>query len=70
MKSVDTCPLERVDSCRAVPEHHDPVEAAGAPFQPGHRLDGRFLITEVLSRSGMGTFSRPKTSTTATNSWP
>ena len=55
MKSVDTCPLGRLDSCRAVPEHHDPVEAAGAPFQPGHRLDGRFLITEVLSRSGMGT---------------
>ncbi|MGA2662616.1 MAG: hypothetical protein ABSH34_34485, partial [Verrucomicrobiota bacterium] len=27
----------------------------GTPFQPGHVLDGRFLITEVLSRSGMGT---------------
>jgi serine/threonine-protein kinase len=38
-----------------VPEHHDRVDAAGAPFQPGHVLDGRFLIKEVLSRSGMGT---------------
>jgi len=38
-----------------VPEHHDPVEAADAPFQPGQVLDGRFRITEILSRSGMGT---------------
>ena len=36
-------------------EHHDPVEADGAPFHPGETLDGRFLITEILSRSGMGT---------------
>jgi serine/threonine-protein kinase len=49
------CPLEQVTCCREVPEHHDPVEAAGAPFQRGYVLDGRFLITEVLSRSGMAT---------------
>jgi serine/threonine-protein kinase len=55
MKSYDTCPLEQVTSCREVSEHHDPVDASAAPFQPGHMLDGRFLITEVLSRSGMGT---------------
>ena len=55
MKTKDTCPLEEVASCRDVPEHHDPVDIAGLPFQPGHLLDGRFLITEVLSRSGMGT---------------
>lgn len=55
MNSKDTCPLEEVMSCREVPEHHDPVDAASAPFQPGHLLDGRFRITEVLSRSGMGT---------------
>ena len=55
MKQNETCPLEQVPCCREVPEHHDPVDAVGAPFQPGHVLDGRFLITEVLSRSGMGT---------------
>lgn len=55
MKQNETCPLEQVPCCREVPEHHDPVDTAGAPFQPGHVLDGRFLITEVLSRSGMGT---------------
>jgi serine/threonine-protein kinase len=49
------CPLEQVTCCRTVPEHHDPVEADGAPFRPGETLDGRFLITEILNRSGMGT---------------
>jgi serine/threonine-protein kinase len=55
MKLDDTCPLEQVTCCREVLEHHDPVETAGVPYQPGHVLDDRFLITEVLSRSGMGT---------------
>ena len=55
MTRDNTCPLEQVTCCREVPEHHDPVEAGDAPFLPGHMLDGRFLITEVLSRSGMGT---------------
>jgi serine/threonine-protein kinase len=55
MKRDDICPLEQVICCREVPEHHDPVETEGVPFQRGHVLDGRFLITEVLSRSGMGT---------------
>jgi serine/threonine-protein kinase len=55
MKTNAACPLEEVASCRNVPEHHEPVESSGAPFQPGHVLDGRFLITEVLSRSGMAT---------------
>jgi serine/threonine protein kinase len=50
-----TCPLEQVASCRDVPEHHDAVDTNGLPFQPGYLLDGRFLITEILSRSGMGT---------------
>jgi len=50
-----TCPLEQVTCCRKVPEHHDPVDVAGVQFQPGQVLDGRFVITEVLSRSGMGT---------------
>ncbi len=30
------------------------MEGGDAPFGPGDTLDGRFLITEVLSRSGMG----------------
>lgn len=55
MKRNDACPLEQVTCCREVPEHHDPVEAGNAPFQPGQVLDGRFRITEILSRSGMGT---------------
>ena len=55
MTRDETCSLAQVTSCREVPEYHDPVEAADAPFQPGHVLDGRFLITEVLSRSGMAT---------------
>jgi hypothetical protein len=48
-------PLEDVTCCREVVEQHDPVEADGVPFHPGDTLDGRFLITEILSRSGMGT---------------
>lgn len=55
MKNNDTCPLEQVTSCREVPEHHDPVDAAGAPFQPGQVVDGRFRVVEILSRSGMAT---------------
>ncbi len=55
MKTKDACPLEEVASCRNVPEHHEPVDTAGVPFKPGQVLDGRFLITEVLSRSGMAT---------------
>jgi len=55
VKSNETCPLEQVPYCSKVPEHHDPVDTAGAPFQPGHLLDDRFQITEILSRSGMGT---------------
>ena len=55
MKNEDSCPLEQVASCQNVPEHHEPVDVANAPFQPGQVLDGRFRITEVLSRSGMAT---------------
>jgi serine/threonine-protein kinase len=55
MKTKDACPLERVASCRNVPEHHDAADSSDAPFQPGQVLDGRFLITKVLSRSGMAT---------------
>src|SRR5579863_10170387 len=55
MQLKDALPLEQVASCRDVPEHHDPVDSSGAPFQPGDVLDGRFVISEILSRSGMAT---------------
>jgi serine/threonine-protein kinase len=55
VKSNEICPLGEVSSFREIPEHHDPVDTAGAPFQPGHVLDDRFRITEILSRSGMAT---------------
>jgi serine/threonine-protein kinase len=55
VKTIETGPLHQLTCCQEVPEHHDPVDADGAPFQPGYLLDGRFLITEILSRSGMGT---------------
>ena len=52
--------LADVASCRSVEEHHDPVESDGVPFQPGDMLDERFLITDVLSRSGMGCIFKAK----------
>jgi serine/threonine protein kinase len=52
--------LEDVGCCRSVPEVHDPVESDGAPFHPGDMLDGRFEITEVLSRSGMGSIFKAR----------
>jgi serine/threonine protein kinase len=55
METKDASPLDQVVSCRNVPEHHDPVDSNAAPFQPGHLLDQRFLITEVVGRSGMAT---------------
>ena len=62
MKTNDACPLEQVASCRNVPEHHEPVEWSGAPFQRGQLLDSRFLIAEVLSRSGMATIYQARRS--------
>jgi serine/threonine-protein kinase len=58
MTTKEACLLEEVPSCRNVPEHHEPVDADGLPFQPGQLLDGRFAITDVLSRSGMATIYR------------
>ena len=55
MKTEDACPLEQVASCRSVPEHHDPVDWSSSPFPKGHLLDDRFLITDIISRSGMAT---------------
>ena len=55
MTAKSVSPLEDVACCNSVVDHHDPVESDGVPFRPGDTLDGRFVVTEVLSRSGMGT---------------
>jgi serine/threonine-protein kinase len=55
MQTTEFCPLDQVTCCREVPEHHEAHDFAGAPLRQGQVLDGRFKITEVLSRSGMAT---------------
>jgi len=54
MKTESAAPLAGVTCCRHVTEYHEPA-AAGGPgmLQPGDVLDDRFVITEVISRSGM-----------------
>ncbi|HVM50041.1 MAG TPA: serine/threonine-protein kinase [Candidatus Acidoferrum sp.] len=54
MTERQALPLAELACSRAVEEHHDAVESEGVPFAPGDLLDGRFRITDVLSRSGMG----------------
>src|ERR1039458_5036183 len=54
MKTTPLCPLEGVASCQGVPEYHPTIEAnRTGELHPGDILDDRFLITEVISRSGM-----------------
>ncbi len=54
MKTDGACPLDQVTCCRGVSDYHPRVEpAGGTELQPGDVLDDRFLITEVISRSGM-----------------
>jgi serine/threonine-protein kinase len=61
-KSLE-CPLADVSCCRDLPEHHEPVEATFAPeLRPGFVLDGRFRLTEALSRSGMATIYKAEDS--------
>ena len=55
MTSTTVSPLQDLACSQAIVEYHDPVESSRAPFRPGNLLDNRFLITEVLSSSGMGT---------------
>jgi serine/threonine-protein kinase len=56
MGTVEKRPLDDVASCLDVPEHHELVEESYAPeLRPQQVLDGRFLIREALSRSGMAT---------------
>jgi serine/threonine protein kinase len=54
MKTEHAAPLAGVTCCRHVTEYHEPAAAGGAGMlQPGDILDDRFVITEVISRSGM-----------------
>ena len=60
MQTKDALSLEEVACCHDVPEHHDAVEWNSVPFKPGHMLDDRFSISEILSRSGMATVFKAK----------
>jgi serine/threonine protein kinase len=54
MKTTQLCPLEGIACCQGVTEYHPTVEAnRTGDLHPGDILDDRFLITEVISRSGM-----------------
>jgi serine/threonine-protein kinase len=54
MKAVTPCPLEQASCCRGVAEYHPHTEADRiGELHPGEIMDNRFLITEVISRSGM-----------------
>ena len=54
MKTTPLCPLEGVACCQGVAEYHPGVEANKVgELHPGDLLDERFLIVEVISRSGM-----------------
>jgi len=54
MKQSNGCPLKDVPSCLDVPEHRDVLEPTFAPeLRAGFVLDGRFVLGEPISRSGM-----------------
>ena len=54
MNANQHCPLHDVSCWRGVAEFHAPVDANQVgELHPGDVLDERFLITEVISRSGM-----------------
>jgi serine/threonine-protein kinase len=54
MKTDPVAPLAGVTCCQHVTEHHCPSAGGGiGVLQPGDVLDDRFVITEVISRSGM-----------------
>ncbi len=59
---TELSPLDQVTCCREVPEHHDAHDFTGAPLRQGQVLDGRFLVTDVLSRSGMATIFKAEDS--------
>ncbi len=50
----DTCPAPQIATRDEVPSR-SVSDLNSSPFQPGKVLDGRFVITEVLSHGGMAT---------------
>lgn len=59
MKQEHPSALEGVACCANVVDFHPAANAGGAgALQPGEILDERFLITEVISRSGMAMIFR------------
>ncbi len=56
MNACTPRPLEDIASCRNLAEKHDRVDlSTGVELQPGHILDGRFVIGEPISQGGMAT---------------
>lgn len=56
MEKAVAGPLADVAWCQDLPEHHEPVEGTyPRELRKGFVLDGRFRLTEALSRSGMAT---------------
>jgi len=53
MKTELDAPLADVTCCQQVAEFHPPAASDASQLQPGDVLDDRFVITEVISRSGM-----------------
>jgi serine/threonine-protein kinase len=53
MKPNELGPLRDISCFDKLPEHHDTVSAEALPIWPGQLFDNRFLIIEVISRSGM-----------------
>ena len=55
----DAPPLANVACCREIPEFHDCFEPSLEPqLRLSQKLDGRFLIREIVTRSGMATVYR------------
>jgi serine/threonine-protein kinase len=56
---MDAAPLAGIACCHIIPEIRGNVESSAEPqLRTGEALDGRFLIREVVSRSGMATIYR------------
>jgi hypothetical protein len=71
MKTNLASPLETVACCRHVPDHHPAVESrGGTELGAGDVLDDRFLITEVISRSGMAMIFKAQDLHSTTPMWP
>jgi serine/threonine protein kinase len=57
--TIDAPPLAVVECCREIPEFHDRFEPSLEPqLRLSQVLDGRFLIREIVTRSGMATVYR------------